>query len=148
MSPQSPSISSYFWSPSFPTHPPPTTAHQGLDLTWTHQAGHHQTRCNASFQEHHIIFRRKKKPGYSDCGEPRRGHGKPTNCQAMISELPTLNTSVRSVNNNFVKYNQISWFNKNYDTKKLKNFYERSFWIGSFFLEKDIITLTFYWIFA
>ena len=37
---------------------------------------------------------------------------------AMISGLPTLITSIRSVNNNFVKYNQMSWLNKNYNTKK------------------------------
>ena len=36
----------------------------------------------------------------------------------MISGLPTLITSIRSVNNNFVKYNQMSWLNKNYNTKK------------------------------
>ena len=35
----------------------------------------------------------------------------------MISGLPTLTTSKRSVNNNFVKYNQMSWLNKNYNTK-------------------------------
>ena len=51
--------------PSFLTHPLPTTAHQGLDLTWTQQADHHQTRCNAS-SRNISIFRRKKKPGHSD----------------------------------------------------------------------------------
>ena len=51
--------------PSFLTHPPPTTALQGLDLTWTQQADHHQTRCNASSRSISNL-RRKKMPGYSD----------------------------------------------------------------------------------
>ena len=56
-----------FWSPSPPSLPThhPSQHTQGLDLTWTQQADHHQTRCNAS-SRNISIFRRKKKTGYSD----------------------------------------------------------------------------------
>ena len=125
-----------FWSPSPPSLPThhPSQHTQGLDLTWTQQADHHQTRCNAS-SRNISIFRRKKKPGHSDwkiqeedtADQPTEGPVKrwsrgcllspPPNVQSIIilssiTKCPGLikTTTLKKVDKNEVTWVQFYWF--------------------------------------